>query len=165
LCVRTCDGYFFPMSPASSVSDLDRDQKNCESRCPGAEVQVYYQRVVGEDPADMISSASGAPYSELPTAYLYQQSGVPRPAGCGCNASRNFEVIDGNPPSQHSTGAKSIIQLPAPAPDTASGQTTDASTPRTMGSEDRKVRVVGPVFLPDPEGAIDLRAPARKKAP
>ena len=26
--------------------------------------------------------------------------------------------------------------------------------------DDRKVRVVGPAFLPDPEEAIDLRAPA-----
>ena len=30
--------------------------------------------------------------------------------------------------------------------------------------EQRKVRVVGPAFLPDPAGAIDLQAPARKTA-
>lgn len=29
---------------------------------------------------------------------------------------------------------------------------------------DRKVRVVGPTFLPDPEAAIDLRAPVRRQA-
>ena len=166
------------MSAASSLGDLDRDQKNCESRCPGTDVQVYYRRMLGEEPSDMISSVSGAPYSELPTAYLYRKSGTPRPAGCGCNASKNFEIITGNPPSQEPTSPKSIIQLPAPTtapifdPATAdggvasqtSGRATDASTPKTMGNEDRKVRVVGPRFLPDPEAAIDLRAPARRKS-
>ena len=181
LCVRTCDGYFFPMSAASSLGDLDRDQKNCESRCPGTDVQVYYRPMLGEEPSDMISAVSGAPYSELPTAYLYRKSGTPRPAGCGCNAPKNFETITGNPPSQEPTSAKSIIQLPVPTTDPTfdpattandrgqesqtSGRKTDASTPKTMGEEDRKVRVVGPRFLPDPEAAIDLRAPAPKKVP
>ncbi|HEY4192875.1 MAG TPA: DUF2865 domain-containing protein, partial [Mesorhizobium sp.] len=30
MCVRTCDGYFFPMSNAASLRDFERDQKNCE---------------------------------------------------------------------------------------------------------------------------------------
>lgn len=32
---------------------------------------------------------------------------------------------------------------------------------RPMGEAERRVRVVGPKFFPDPEEAIDLRAPAR----
>ncbi len=31
-------------------------------------------------------------------------------------------------------------------------------------AEERKIRVVGPTFLPDPQGAIDLRVPAPKTA-
>ena len=33
-CVRTCDGYFFPMSNSASLGDFERDQKNCEFELP-----------------------------------------------------------------------------------------------------------------------------------
>ncbi|RVD49639.1 DUF2865 domain-containing protein, partial [Mesorhizobium sp. M2D.F.Ca.ET.140.01.1.1] len=41
VCVRTCDGYFFPMSNAASYGDFERDQKNCESSCPGTDMRVF----------------------------------------------------------------------------------------------------------------------------
>ena len=50
-CVRTCDGYFFPMSNAASLGDFERDQKNCESSCPGTEMQVFYSRGMDDDSA------------------------------------------------------------------------------------------------------------------
>ena len=71
ICVRTCDGYYFPMSPDSSSADFDRDQKNCESACPGTDMQLYYQGAVGEESEAMVSAGTGAPYASLPTAYLY----------------------------------------------------------------------------------------------
>jgi hypothetical protein len=40
---------------------------------------------------------------------------------------------------------------------------TKPETTAAIGKADpaeRRIRVVGPVFLPDPAGAIDLRAPA-----
>ncbi|TIN36929.1 MAG: DUF2865 domain-containing protein, partial [Mesorhizobium sp.] len=74
VCVRTCDGYFFPMSNAASYGDFERDQKNCKSSCPGTEMQVFYTRGMDDDAGNMTSSATGRPYSELPTAYLYKQA-------------------------------------------------------------------------------------------
>ena len=74
MCVRTCDGYYFPMSPTSSSADFDRDLKNCESTCPGTEMQLYYQHAVGEESETMISAATGEPYASLPTAYLYRDA-------------------------------------------------------------------------------------------
>ena len=88
LCVRTCDGYYFPMSSASSPSDFERDQANCRSSCPGTEVQIYYHRR-GQESDAMVSGLSAQPYAELPTAYLYKQTGTPSPAGCACSARRN----------------------------------------------------------------------------
>ena len=52
MCVRTCDGYYFPMSPDSSSADFDRDLKNCETSCPGTEMELYYQGAVGEEFGD-----------------------------------------------------------------------------------------------------------------
>jgi hypothetical protein len=156
LCVRTCDGYFFPMSNASSPADFERDQHNCEASCPGAEVQIYYHRT-GEESAEMIDFASGAPYSELPAAYLYKQPGTPLPAGCGCNRSKNFEIVSGNPPPSDAVQSEPVKAKPTSGLD-------PAADPRT-GGDDKKVRVVGPAFLPDPEAAIDLQAPAPTQGP
>ncbi|ESX88887.1 MULTISPECIES: DUF2865 domain-containing protein [unclassified Mesorhizobium] len=187
-CVRTCDGYFFPMSNSASLGDFERDQKNCESSCPGTEMQVFYSRGMEDDSANMTSSVTGRPYSELPTAYLYKQPNMSRPLACGCNAQAgNFEIIGGNPPppeqSQPDTETTPFIPVPAAKPDPGADPETLAnvqggldraaikrlavkpvvSPVSLIPPDQRKVRVVGPAFLPDPAAAIDLQAPARKQ--
>lgn len=186
-CVRTCDGYFFPMSNSASAGDFERDQKNCESSCPGTEMQVFYSRGMDDDSATMTSSVTGRPYSELPTAYLYKQQNMSKPPACGCNAQAgNFEIIAGNPPSpqqsQPDTETTPFIPVPATKPDPGADPETLAnaqggldrdaiarlaakpvtSPVSALPPDQRKVRVVGPAFLPDPAAAIDLQAPARK---
>jgi hypothetical protein len=185
-CVRTCDGYFFPMSNSASSGDFERDQKNCESSCPGTEMQVFYSRGMDDDSASMTSSVTGRPYSELPTAYLYKQSNMPRPPACGCNAAQGFQIIAGNPPnpeqSQPETDAAPFIPVPVSKPDPGADPETLAnleggldreaikrlsiqpvtSPVSALPPEQRKIRVVGPTFLPDPSAAIDLQAPAPK---
>lgn len=187
ICVRTCDGYFFPMSNAASLGDFERDQKNCESSCPGTEMQVFYKRGMDDDAGAMTSSVTGRPYSELPSAYLYKQANYSRPPACGCNAqAANFSIVAGNPPaqapSQPDAAASSFSSLPATKPDPAADPETVAdadggldreairrltvkepvSPVSALPPDQRKVRVVGPSFLPDPSAAIDLQAPARK---
>jgi len=190
LCVRTCDGYFFPMSNAASVSDFDRDQKNCESSCPGADMQVFYTQGMDDDSAGMISVATGRPYSNLPSAYLYKKPDASVPQSCGCKAPRNFSVIGGASqarlpaaPTMRSV-SPSVSVMPAAEPDPAADPETqanaegglDAAAIRRLAAkptaaakaedpEDRKVRVVGPAFLPDPSAAIDLQARGPTKAP
>ncbi|RWP02028.1 MAG: DUF2865 domain-containing protein [Mesorhizobium sp.] len=186
MCVRTCDGYFFPMSNAASLGDFERDQKNCDSSCPGTEMQVFYTRGIGDDSADMTSSITGRPYSELPTAYLYKQPETSRQPACGCNAARNFEIIAGNPPSPERSEADvettPFVPVPAAKPDPGADPETLANaeggldreaikrlavkpSPTTLlPPEQRKVRAVGPAFLPDPAAATGLQAPAPKAA-
>lgn len=181
LCVRTCDGYYFPMSSSSSPSDFERDQANCQSSCPGTEVQIYYHRT-GQESDTMMSGLSGRPYADLPTAWLYKQTGVPTPAGCSCNPPRNgqatnYSIIAGNPPPK--VQAAPVTPHPSTRPDPASDPETQAnldggldaealrrmavtpkiSAPQQPG-EEKRVRVVGPVFLPDPEAAADPQVPA-----
>ncbi|MFC3323426.1 DUF2865 domain-containing protein [Mesorhizobium cantuariense] len=186
-CVRTCDGYFFPMSNSASAGDFERDQKNCESSCPGTEMQVFYSRGMDDDSASMTSSVTGRPYSELPTAYLYKQPDMSRPPACGCNAAaQGFQIIAGNPPnpeqSQPETDTAPFIPVPVSKSDPGSDPESLAnleggldreaikrlsakpvtSPVSALPPEQRKVRVVGPTFLPDPSAAIDLQAPAPK---
>lgn len=186
LCVRTCDGYFFPMSSASSSMDFDRDQKNCESACPGTEVKLYYHRAEGEESEAMVAAGSDEPYTSLPSAFLYKSADYSRPQQCGCSAPRNFDIIAGQPPAAEppAEAAAELIPAPTPRPDAGADPETLADAEGGMTAEairrmlapkpettaaigngetgERRVRVVGPVFLPDPEGAIDLRAPARR---
>jgi hypothetical protein len=152
VCVRTCDGYFFPMSSASSRGDFARDGQNCQSACPGAEMLVYYHRLEGEEPKDMISAAADVPYAELPTAWLFRKAGARRPRGCGCSRpAPGFEVIAGDG------------QSAAPRPEAAAP--AQPAPPPASGSPAKKVRVVGPAFLPDPEGPSGPPVPAPKEDP
>ncbi|RUU10190.1 DUF2865 domain-containing protein, partial [Mesorhizobium sp. M7A.T.Ca.TU.009.01.3.2] len=186
-CVRTCDGYFFPMSNSASAGDFERDQKNCESSCPGTEMQVFYSRGMGDDSASMTSSVTGRPSGEVPTAYLYKQPDMSRPPACGCNAAaQGFQIIAGNPQNpeqlQPETDSAPFIPVPISKPDPGADPETLAnqeggldreaikrlsakpvmSPVSALPPEQRKVRVVGPTFLPDPSAAIDLQAPAPK---
>ncbi|MDW6026445.1 DUF2865 domain-containing protein [Mesorhizobium sp. BAC0120] len=180
MCVRTCDGYYFPVSPNSSAADFERDQRNCAATCPGAEVQLYYRPTQSEETDTMISAASGEPYSSLPTAYVYRDISKPRVAACGCNsvaANPNFSVIGGGSANSKAP-AEPVIPAPAaradpePDPETLANARSkpdmDASEPDLEPKPsaapipppgDRKVRVVGPVFLPDQGENIDLKHP------
>ncbi|PSJ63945.1 hypothetical protein [Pseudaminobacter soli (ex Li et al. 2025)] len=85
----------------------------------------------------------------------------------------DYEIIAGNPPRADSpatgsdrTHSSSIVKPEPPAAPTKVETASSTATRQPPVERDldpnRKVRVVGPVFLPDPEGAIDLRAPGRK---
>lgn len=175
MCVRTCDGYFFPMSNAATLGDFQRDQENCESSCPGTEMQVFYSRGLDGDSADMTSARTGAPYSALPTAYLYKRADVSMPQ-CGCRAAAgDFSIVGGAPATARPQGgasavSSSIVSFPAPPRKPVVEDKADAASEAPareipLSEEKRNVRVVGPAFLPDPAAAIDLRVPARTKAP
>ncbi|WP_202329094.1 DUF2865 domain-containing protein [Mesorhizobium sp. L-8-3] len=170
VCVRTCDGYFFPMSNASRWSDFQRDQKNCEAACPGAEMRLYRQ---GAGAEGMMSTVTGEAYTALPNAFLYKVEGMPRPAGCGCGAANDPSTTAGGPAAAAEKTGGSIITLGTESPPESEEkepavpvQSTPAAPPQAEARpmDDRKVRVVGPTFLPAPEAAIDLRAPAPRQA-
>ena len=195
LCVRTCDGYFFPIAYSSSPSSFDQDLKSCEAACPGTEVELFRHRVPSEEAEAAVSTRSGRAYGDLPNAFLYRKAGYQRPTTCGCNVPRGFSVIAGASykpsapvPVQAADLAATAADVPsmllaeaAPnaaasaleevepgdVPDLFAEQSAVAPDEQTssVGREEpveRRVRVVGPTFLPDPEEAIDLRAPGRK---
>lgn len=69
VCVRACDGGFFPVS---YVGDRDSLEKICQALCPNAETQLYSMPFGGtiEDSVSM----SGAPYAGLPNAGKFEQA-------------------------------------------------------------------------------------------
>lgn len=181
LCVRTCDGYFFPISYSSAPGGFDRDEKACRAACPGTEVELFYHSVPEEEAAQAVSASTGLSYSELENAFLYRQTDYSRPSACGCNPPKGFSIVAGSNYEQDEVsgplpGAEEQIaqsvdpdeQVPdlfADDEQPPSAEPLTASVEREDKPVERRVRVVGPVFLPDPEEAIDLRSPGRKRDP
>jgi hypothetical protein len=83
LCVRTCDGYYFPISYATQPNRFADDEKTCQAMCPAAEVSLYTHRNPGED-VNQAVSVSGRTYTELPTAFAYRKAYNP---SCSCKAA------------------------------------------------------------------------------
>lgn len=162
--------FYFPISYATTPKRFADDERLCQARCPGTDVQLYYHRVQGEESEDMIS-LSGIPYRNLPTAFLYRRTDRPRPQACGCEGT-SYSAIGATPQDDaslkgSSTAAPDVINVGQPTQAKASVASPPAS-PRLVtppSDADRRVRVVGPQFFPDPSTAIDLRAPDRKEAP
>ena len=82
LCVRLCDGFYFPVSESTRRERLSADAKQCEQRCP-TRSRLFMHRNPGED-ADAMVDLQGRPYRNLPTALLYQTKYV---ADCNCHGN------------------------------------------------------------------------------
>ena len=72
MCVRLCDGYYWPVSYATTQDRFNRDAKTCQNSC-AAPAQLFVYANPGGQPGDM-KDLKGAPYSELPTASLFKTS-------------------------------------------------------------------------------------------
>lgn len=78
VCVRSCDGYFFPL--ANSPGGRDGADEMCQALCPGAETTAYGMSN-GGDIQSAVSRSTGQPYQSLPNAGKYQRS---FDAACTC---------------------------------------------------------------------------------
>ncbi len=83
VCVRLCDGAFFPISYAASRRDNDQLTELCHAQCPFAQTSVYTYSPA-RDIVDAVS-LSGDPYTSHPNALrfrkVYDPSCTCRPAG------------------------------------------------------------------------------------
>lgn len=189
LCVRKCDGYYFPISFSTTKENFKRDTVACESMCPGTEVELFMHKVPEEESEDMISQ-EGKPYKAMSYAFAYRGDGVAKDPACRCQALQGSGIL--NTGVAGSSGTKSVHGKPLVAPDAVeTADTVPIPMPRADIMIDREavadaagnfadediiaifepqvaetnadgsIRVVGPVFLPDPSGAIELKVPVR----
>ncbi len=80
VCVRTCDGFFYPISFATVPSKFQDDERTCQQMCPASEVGLYTYRNPGEEVSQAVSLA-GTPYKQLANAFRYRQEFN---ASCSC---------------------------------------------------------------------------------
>jgi len=170
VCVRTCDGFYFPISFATVPARFPDDEKTCKALCPAAEATLFSYRNPGEDMSSAVS-INGQPYSSSPNAFRYRQEFNP---SCACKAagqtwSDALKSIDDKAAAEQQgdiivteESAKKMSRAPAkaapaaakkgaaPASTAATAPAPDAPTgaaPST-GSENKPIRSVGPTFIP-----------------
>jgi hypothetical protein len=176
VCVRTCDGGFFPMTPDATAADFQRDADSCAKMCPGVQTELFFHYLQKET-TQMVSASTGAPYSAMPYAFAYKKRLPGERSSCSCNMSAYYDEIKrekamsdpqpGAPAGSVITGQpqSSITTIQTIKPSTPAPQSTARSEP-VKPPEDRpydpanKVRQVGPQFLSTDQGKIDLRHPA-----
>jgi len=83
LCVRLCDGYYFPVSFSTLPNYFERDLNACQSKC-AAPVGLYYHQNPGGSVDQMVSVSDNSTYKQLDTAFLYRKKFV---QGCSCKTS------------------------------------------------------------------------------
>ena len=171
ICVRTCDGFYFPVSYSTSPSRFADDENACRRLCPAAEVALYSHRNPGEDVRQAVST-SGRPYTELPNAFRYRQAYDP---ACTCKRPGQSwtEALEGKDNTVErgdivvtEDKAKALSQPPPPRdaqgrpvrqdarkPDSKTSPTPAQPAAATVEEKEpepskRNVRNVGPTFIP-----------------
>lgn len=80
VCVRLCDGYYWPMNDRATSQTLLEVADRCKSAC-GTEARLFYtEREEATDPSSMIDLA-GRRYDALRTAFVYREKLI---SGCSC---------------------------------------------------------------------------------
>jgi hypothetical protein len=78
VCVRSCDGYFFPLG--NNAGGRGGADEMCQALCPGSETTAFGM-TNGGDIQNAVARSTGQPYSSLPNAGKYTRS---FDAACSC---------------------------------------------------------------------------------
>src|SRR6266481_5603377 len=169
VCVRTCDGAYFPISFSTVPARFPDDERTCKALCPAAEANLFTYRNPGED-INQAVSINGQPYASSPNAFRYRQEFNP---SCACKAagqtwSDALKSIDDKAAAEQQgdiivteESAKKMSRpqtKPAPAaakkgttaavPDAAPAPDAPPSAAAPAPSENKPIRSVGPTFIP-----------------
>lgn len=105
LCVRLCDGYYFPVSFSTLPNHFQRDAEICQSRC-ASPAALYYHQNPGAGVEQMVAFGTNEPYTKLKVAFRYRKEYI---NGCSCKES---EYIPQTPmpgsPDQQIDGAAPV---------------------------------------------------------
>jgi hypothetical protein len=147
VCVRTCDGFFFPISYQTYASRLSQDATVCQSSC-AAPTELYVYRNPGQE-IDQAISLNGMAYSNLPAAFKYRKEYV---KGCSCKESEYD-------PTEIEAANKKAEAAPAPGKPgkkKSAAPAAQAATPAAQPPAQLKLDVTGAT----PKAAIPPRAAA-----
>jgi hypothetical protein len=80
-CVRTCDGYYFPLIKSTKASR----QQSCELACPSAPMEIYDGSTI-----ESARNYKGQRYSALPVAFAFRDRAATK---CSCNDPQSSQAF------------------------------------------------------------------------
>lgn len=144
VCVRLCDGYYFPVNHSITQKNLAKDEQKCLGQYPEGQAALYIDRSGGENIATMVSLNGKLKYGDQPFAFAFQRSfdpSCPRPGAHLAEAAR--------------AAAKTV-------PDSAA-IVREAIAVESVSAAPETVRLVGPpyaYYFPEREGVDALTSDA-----
>lgn len=121
LCVRLCDGFYFPISDGVRRERLYNDSHACSQRCEG-EARLFYYPTAGGSVETMVD-LTGRRYADLPNAFHYRKALV---NGCACKPA----PWSAQEAARHQRYAAEAARGPVEVPVEDGRRTADASRDR-----------------------------------
>ena len=171
VCVRTCDGYYFPISFATNSSRFKIDEAVCKSMYMGQAAELYFYPS-GSDPTQAVS-LKNKPYSTEPFAFTYRSSFnpvcaaqlksglatlakvLPKPVVVASGKKRGRAVVAMVPPIPR---PRPIAEDPETLANFAGGLSIEMpqSEIEVAGLDARAIRTIGPAYYYEPPVQIDF---------
>lgn len=152
VCVRLCDGFYYPVSYTAYGSRLAQDAEKCQANC-AAPAELYVYRNPGQEIEQAIS-LSGSPYMDLPVALRYRKEFV---QGCSCKQTEynptkieaaNKRADTGTPATAAQANAAGPAPVPAAAPTLAPGEMPQLNLDITGSAGPAEAPAPAPQALP-----------------
>ena len=80
MCVRTCDGFYFPVRHNARRKNFASDVKSCRNAC-GSQGKLFYYPLRDAEGPDTMVDLDGRKYAETATAFAYRKKLA---GGCAC---------------------------------------------------------------------------------
>jgi hypothetical protein len=128
ICVRQCDGGFFPVSYSANRGNLSDLNALCQAQCPNAEASIYTKSLWRD--VETAVSMDGEPYMNLPNALKFQRQRV---AACACKPP-------GESWAQAMEGAERLLSFAHPRDSLVTAEEAERlSRPLPAGAVSRRV--------------------------
>jgi hypothetical protein len=175
VCVRLCDGFYYPISYSTYGSRVAQDAERCQANC-AAPAELYVYRNPGQEIEQAIS-LQGSAYMDLPVALKFRKEYV---KGCSCKQAEYnpTEIEQAAKRAEADTTAATAKGKPkkvaapapkAPAPDDATQAAAPADTAASGAPPQLDLDITGstatlPIEPPKPQAA-NPPAPPTPAAP
>ncbi len=108
ICVRMCDGYFFPVSFSTLPSHFPQDADACTNKC-AAPTELYYYPNPGGTVEQAVALKDQQSYTKLKVAFRYRKEFV---NGCSCKEAE-YVPASGAPDKKAEGGSAKTSAFPA----------------------------------------------------
>jgi hypothetical protein len=156
VCVRTCDGSYFPVSYSASGGKLDELQDMCRALCPNAEVALYTYAPASD--IDTAVAINGSRYMDLPNALKYRKALDPT---CSCRKRGQSwaDALAGAERLLGGVGKTDIIVTPERSAEMSRPKPDPKAKPGKTPPDAAKAAPPAPALTPDAKAAAQDQAP------